>query len=107
MRKFYAKISSQWNISLTNFKLIALVTAASIVSPTLNAMTTPISFISNVSNTSSVIAFSGQVTDEDGSPIPGVNIVVKGTTAGTTTDTDGKYVISVAESDVLVFSFIG
>jgi len=107
MRKFYAKISSQWNISLTNFKLIALVTAASMASPTLNAMTEPISVIGNVPKPLSAITFSGQVKDEDGSPIPGVNIVVKGTTAGTSTDSDGKFAITAAENDVLVFSFIG
>src|SRR5687768_11273475 len=99
MRKFYAKISSQWNISLTNFKLIALVTAASIASPALNALAEPILSIGNVSNPLSVIV-SGQVVDENGSPIPGVNIVVKGTTVGTTTDTDGRYSITLDEGAV-------
>lgn len=50
----------------------------------------------------------GKVTDETGSGMPGVNIVIKGTTNGTTSDTNGDYSISVNESDaVLVFSFIG
>lgn len=39
--------------------------------------------------------------------IPGVNVVVKGTTNGTTTDMDGKYTISAEVGDVLEFSFIG
>lgn len=53
-------------------------------------------------------AVRGQVTSsEDGSPIPGVNIVVKGTTTGTTSGTDGTYSINAGSNDVLVFSFIG
>lgn len=50
---------------------------------------------------------SGQVTDETGSPLPGVNILLKNTTSGTTTDAEGRYSISVAEDGVLIFSFIG
>lgn len=38
---------------------------------------------------------------------PGVNVLVKGSTRGTTTDIDGRFQISVEEGDVLVFSFIG
>ena len=52
---------------------------------------------------------SGTVTDAtDGIPIPGVNVIVKGTSNGTTTDTNGKYSLTVtSSSSVLVFSFIG
>lgn len=52
---------------------------------------------------------TGTVTSaDDGSTLPGVNVVVKGTQVGTTTDIDGKYQISVSESaNILVFSFIG
>lgn len=52
---------------------------------------------------------SGRVTStEDGSPLPGVNVVLKGTTTGTATDADGKYSLSVpASGGALVFSFIG
>lgn len=51
---------------------------------------------------------SGKVTAaEDGTTIPGVNVVVKGTTNGTTTDADGNYTISAPENATLVFSFIG
>jgi TonB-linked SusC/RagA family outer membrane protein len=54
-------------------------------------------------------SISGKVTSaEDGSPLPGVNVVVKGTTIGTVTDTQGGYRINVSTSDAtLVFSFIG
>lgn len=51
---------------------------------------------------------TGKVTDENGNPLPGVTIVIKGTTRGTTTDDNGNYSISsVEEGTVLVFSFIG
>lgn len=51
---------------------------------------------------------TGTVTDaSDGMPIPGVNVYDKATNAGVTTDLDGNYSISVTNSSVLVFSFIG
>jgi TonB-linked SusC/RagA family outer membrane protein len=53
------------------------------------------------------ITVRGTVTDETNSPLPGVNVVIKGTTTGTITDVDGNYLLEVAGSDVLSFSFIG
>ncbi|GAF03643.1 SusC/RagA family TonB-linked outer membrane protein [Saccharicrinis fermentans] len=51
---------------------------------------------------------NGVVTGaEDGMPIPGVSVVVKGTVIGTITDMDGKYRIKAENGNVLVFSFIG
>jgi TonB-linked SusC/RagA family outer membrane protein len=52
---------------------------------------------------------TGTVTSaEDGLALPGVNVVIKGTTQGTTTDAEGKYSLLVPDADaVLVFSFIG
>lgn len=51
---------------------------------------------------------SGRVTDASGAPLPGVTVVVKGTTNGTITGSDGKYTISNAPSDAtLLFSFVG
>lgn len=53
-------------------------------------------------------SISGVVTDENGEPIPGVSVVVKGTTRGALTDMDGKYQISLDPQDkVLLFSFVG
>ena len=42
-----------------------------------------------------------------GDPLPGVSILIKGTTVGTITDIEGKYSIDAVSADVLVFSFIG
>ncbi len=51
---------------------------------------------------------SGKVTDsETGEALPGVNILVKGTTQGTVTDTDGNFKVAVSNNATLVFSFIG
>ena len=51
---------------------------------------------------------SGTVSDQNGQPLPGVNISVKGTTQGTSTDADGAYSLPVpSASDTLVFSYIG
>src|SRR5688572_18200984 len=49
----------------------------------------------------------GKVADETGAGMPGVNIIVKGTTNGTTTDGNGNYALNATSDAVLVFSFIG
>ncbi len=54
------------------------------------------------------IQISGKVTSaEDGKVLPGVSVVVKGTTTGTTTNIDGEYSLSVPPGATLVYSFIG
>ena len=54
------------------------------------------------------ISINGTVRDAQQEPLPGVNVLVKGTTIGTTTDIDGNYFISVPDKNaVLVFSYIG
>lgn len=61
----------------------------------------------------SVVAFAqqqpvrGKVTDEKGSTLPGVNVLIKGTATGTSTDAAGSFSIEANPDDVLVFSFIG
>ncbi|AXT56411.1 SusC/RagA family TonB-linked outer membrane protein [Aquimarina sp. AD1] len=50
---------------------------------------------------------SGNVTDNSGLPLPGVNIVVKGTSKGTQSDFDGNYTIQVNRGAVLSFSYLG
>ncbi len=54
------------------------------------------------------VTVSGKVTSsEDSSPLPGVAVVVKGTSTGTTTDVDGNYKISVPAGASLIFSYVG
>lgn len=50
---------------------------------------------------------TGVVTDQSGGPLPGVTVIIKGSTSGTITDFDGKYTIAANSSDILVFSFVG
>ena len=54
------------------------------------------------------VALTGTVTDAaDGSTIPGVTVVIKGTTTGAVTDIDGKYSLKAKKGDLLVFSYVG
>ena len=50
---------------------------------------------------------TGTVTDQQGVPLPGVNILVQGSTTGTQTDFDGNYSINAVTGDVLLFSYLG
>lgn len=51
---------------------------------------------------------SGKVTDQSGAGLPGATVVLKGTTQGTVTDSDGKYsIMNVPGNAILVFSFVG
>ena len=54
------------------------------------------------------ITITGTVTGaDDGLSLPGVSIVVKGTTTGTASDIDGNFSLTVPEDAILVFSFVG
>src|SRR5690606_29195025 len=55
-----------------------------------------------------VFNVSGMVTDQSGEPLIGVNVLVAGTTKGTATDIDGRFVLEdVNENATLIFSYIG
>lgn len=59
-------------------------------------------------DTEQQISISGRVIDSSGASLPGVTVVVKGTTTGTITDTDGNYSLANVPADAtLVFSFVG
>jgi len=49
---------------------------------------------------------TGNVSDESGVPLPGVNVIIKGTQTGTSRDFDGNYSINVSDSDVIEFSYV-
>lgn len=62
----------------------------------------------NVTVFAQSITLTGQVVSEtDNSPIPGVNVIIKNTSKGTTTDFDGNYQIQANKGDVLQFSYVG
>ena len=50
---------------------------------------------------------TGKVTDVSNNPLPGVSVLIKGTTQGVSTDFDGKYTIKVKNGDILEFSSLG
>lgn len=77
-----------------------------VLMPQEQAMTTKEKTVETVRHAAFTV--SGRVEDNTGVPLPGVNVLVKGTTMGTTTDVEGRYTIEVGEPDVtLIFSFIG
>jgi len=53
------------------------------------------------------VTVKGKVNDESGGGLPGVSVLVKGTTTGTVTDLDGAYSVDAPASGTLIFSFIG
>ncbi|MFC4870707.1 SusC/RagA family TonB-linked outer membrane protein [Negadavirga shengliensis] len=53
------------------------------------------------------ITISGTVVDEEGDPIPGATVFVRGTSTGTATDLDGKYSLTVPEGSEITVSYIG
>lgn len=53
------------------------------------------------------VRITGKVTDENGEPVIGASVVVKGTSTGTVTNLEGNYSITVAKGQTLEFSFIG
>ena len=75
-----------------------------LLASSLSILTSAHGYCSNVD-----ITITGKILDAEArSPMPGVNVLIKGTNGGTTTDTDGNYKISVPnESAILVFSFVG
>lgn len=50
---------------------------------------------------------TGTVTDTDGIPLPGVNVIVKGTTNGTQTDFDGNYLLNTTQGQTILYSYLG
>ncbi|PZW39585.1 Ca-activated chloride channel family protein [Mesonia algae] len=52
-------------------------------------------------------AITGKVTDKEGMPLPGVNILIKSTNIASQTDFDGKYTIEAKTGDILIFSYVG
>jgi hypothetical protein len=53
------------------------------------------------------VPISGRVVGSKGEPLPGVTVLVRGTTIGSTTDADGRFALRAPEGSTLLFSFIG
>ncbi|WP_379089449.1 carboxypeptidase-like regulatory domain-containing protein [Pedobacter sp. UC225_65] len=88
-------------------KVLLLATALQLTANSkLMAFNKNVSF-SKTANSLQKAIIKGKVTDQQGLPIPGVSVVVKGTKNGVITDANGNYTINVEKADVLVFSFTG
>lgn len=71
-------------------------------------LTTPEVYKANSERGIQQNSITGSVTDEGGQPLPGVTVVIKGTTQGTVTNTDGSYTVSnIPDNATLQFSFVG
>lgn len=69
----------------------------------------PVQAMPGVGINALVLPVTGRVLDEKGQPLPGVTVVIKGTSTGTTTNVEGVYTLNIPEGggNVLTFSFIG
>ena len=65
-------------------------------------------FLASASVFAQEVTISGTITDENGNPLPGATVQIKGTTRGAVTDLNGQYSIAVSGADdILVFHFVG
>ncbi|WP_299336006.1 MG2 domain-containing protein [uncultured Psychroserpens sp.] len=70
-------------------------------------MATPSTYSSNTISTIKKGYVEGVIKDDTGEPLPGANIIIKGTETGATSDFDGEFSLQAKEGDVLVISYIG
>ena len=103
-------------IAMMSFSLLALCATevkgqeTASIEPPIEIVTTDVmGDISYVEIVQEKYTLTGTILDETNEPLPGVNVVLKGTTVGTQTDFDGKFEFpqQLAENDILVLSFIG
>ncbi|MCT4590048.1 MAG: TonB-dependent receptor [Carboxylicivirga sp.] len=64
-------------------------------------------FLLTLTSQAQDLTVTGKVTGTDGAPVPGVSVVIKGTTTGTITTVDGDFSLPANRGDVIIFSFIG
>jgi TonB-linked SusC/RagA family outer membrane protein len=102
----YSILSTSSSVGTTEKDVIGSTIDSNVESPVLDvyADDAPLS----LPDSDPEIIVKGRVTDESSSPIPGANILIKGTAIGTTTDAEGRFSVNVPDADaVLVISFIG
>src|SRR6478735_7947363 len=88
--------------------ILRLSTGPGITSGIIRSLLLSCSLILITASLQAQVLVKGKVTDESGAGMPGVNIILKGTSTGTTTDADGNYSLEAAsDQSVLVYSFIG
>lgn len=65
------------------------------------------SLLLSIATNAQEISIRGTIVDESGLPLPGVSVLVKGTSSGATSDLDGNYTISASPNSVLVYNYVG
>jgi TonB-dependent starch-binding outer membrane protein SusC len=91
------------NYKILHYTVAVLVTVLS----SLPGFAERIAYASVASGHQQMVTVSGKITDTSGEPLPGANVLEKGTTNGTTADVNGQYTINVSPGSTLIFSFIG
>ena len=90
------------------FKLTFLTLALMMQAPMMNAKNSDVFTNMDVQNVQQNVTITGVIVDASNQPLPGVNVKIRGTSTGTTTDVNGMYTITVPSSSaVLQFSYIG
>ncbi|MDU0368818.1 TonB-dependent receptor [Hymenobacter endophyticus] len=72
-----------------------------------SAPTVPSLPVVTTNATQADITITGRILDEKGNGLPGVNVIVKGTTTGVQTDAEGRFTLTAPENAVLLLSFVG
>lgn len=102
-------------IAMMSFSLLALCATevkgqeTASIEPTIEMVSSLEGVVGKVQVVQEKHTLTGTIVDENNEPLPGVNVVLKGTTVGTQTDFDGKFEFpqQLEENDILVLSFIG
>ncbi len=90
------------------FKWLYLLPVLLIITPSLTEATNTNSDLNFVLfQQANNITVSGKILSEESEPLPGANVIIKGTTRGTVTDTEGNYTLNAPEDAILVFSYVG
>lgn len=98
---------NKWSLLRMSASIVAI---SGLLTPPLTGMAAPASAAASGYHADffQSIQVTGTILDEKGDPLPGANVLVKGTTLGTTTDAAGTFTLNVADANAtLVFSFIG
>ncbi len=98
----------KWKSIFKKQAVILLIVGAVVFSPGASASAGSGQSVSGNPSSAAPVKVTGKVTDANGNAVPGVTVMVKGTTTGTVTDADGQFAIDAPDNKaVLAFSFVG
>ena len=98
----------KWKSIFKKQAVLLLIVGAVVFSPGASASARSGQSVSGNPSNAAPVKVTGKVTDSNGTPLPGVTVMVKGTTTGTVTDADGKFALDATDTKaVIAFSFVG